>query len=99
MIQFFLDADILDTHSWTLWTVWTRTFWTLWTQYILSNMNTDILNSLDTLYTMHTMDPDTLDVIGIGFMYIVDTKNVVRMPMDILNMTSYEPRLFNCDIL
>ena len=62
-------------------------------------MNTDILDSLDTLYTMHTMDPDTLDVINIGILYIVDTKNVDRMSMDILNMTSYEPRLFNCDIL
>ena len=56
-------------------------------------MNTDILDSLDTLYTMHTMDPDTLDVINIGILYIVDTKNIDRMSMDILNMTSYEPRL------
>ena len=56
-------------------------------------MNTDILDSLDTLYTMHTMHPDTLDVIDIDILYIVDTKNVDRMSMDILNMTSYEPRL------
>ena len=62
-------------------------------------MNTDILDSLDTLYTMHTMDPDTSDVIDIDILYIVDTKNVDRMSMDILNMTLYEPRLFNCDIL
>ena len=53
-------------------------------------MNTDILDSLDTLYTMHTMHPDTLDVIDIDILYIVDTKNVDRMSMDILNMTLYE---------